>query len=74
METYIIALYVTFLNMVNYKKAIGRGLTLDEKAKMIQVILFIAKQAHEQAELEHRVGLLLEGTKNLMYNKRHEHV
>lgn len=70
MEAYVVALYVTFLNIVNYKKAIGRGLTLDEKATMIQVILMIAKQAHEQIELEHRVALLLEGTKNLMYNKR----
>ena len=67
MEAYILALYVTFMNIVQYRQSIGRKLTLEEKAKMIQFIFMIVQQCHEQCELEHRVARLVQETKSLVH-------
>ena len=58
-------MYWLFTDIVKYRQHVGRRLTLDERVKILQLIVYMMNQIKDEMELTQRVSSLVEQTKML---------
>lgn len=61
----VAAMYWLFTDIVKYRQHVGRRLTLDERVKILQLIVYMMNQIKDEMELTQRVSSLVEQTKML---------
>jgi hypothetical protein len=61
----VAAMYWLFTDIVKYRQHIGRRLTLNERVKILQLMVYMMNQIKDEMELTQRVSSLVEQTKML---------
>jgi hypothetical protein len=58
-------MYWLFTDIVRYRQSVSRRLTLDERVKILQLMVYMMNQIKEEQELTYRVATLVHGVKTL---------
>jgi hypothetical protein len=58
-------MYWLFTDIVRYRQSVNRRLTLDERVKILQLMVYMMNQIREEQELTYRVASLVHGVKTL---------
>ena len=61
----VAAMYWLFTDIVKYRQSIGRRLSLEERVKILQLMVYMMNQIKDEMELSQRVSSLVEQTKSL---------
>ena len=61
----VAAMYWLFTDIVKYRQHVGRRLTLDERVKILKLMVYLLNQMKDEMELTQRVSSLVEQTKSL---------
>lgn len=63
----VAAMYWLFTDIVKYRQHVGRRLTLDERVKMLQFMVYMMNQIKDEMELSQRVKSLTDEVKTLQH-------
>lgn len=64
----VAAMYWLFTDIVKYRQHVGRRLTLEERVKILQLMVYMMNQIKDEMELTQRVSSLVHEVKMLKHS------